>query len=40
MVRVGMKNVARKDDPILVLNSGSSSLKFGIYYQASGGDSD
>src|SRR6202166_3564962 len=29
---VGMaKALARKDGPILVLNSGSSSLKFGIY---------
>ena len=25
------KELARKDGPILVLNSGSSSLKFGIY---------
>jgi acetate kinase len=31
MARLGMETVARKDGPILVLNSGSSSLKFGIY---------
>ena len=40
MARLGMENLARKDDPILVLNSGSSSLKFGIYYRGSGGDGD
>jgi acetate kinase len=39
MARLGM-DLAKKDDPILVLNSGSSSLKFGIYYRASGGDGD
>jgi acetate kinase len=35
-----MGNLARKDGPILALNSGSSSLKFGVYYPASGGGSD
>jgi acetate kinase len=37
-----METVARKDGPILVLNSGSSSLKFGIYRRigASGSGSD
>src|SRR5580698_1760848 len=33
MARLGMENFATKDGPILVLNSGSSSLKFGIYYR-------
>ena len=28
-----MKRLAQKDDLILVLNSGSSSLKFGVYYR-------
>src|ERR1700722_10399689 len=28
-----MEKLAEKDDLILVLNSGSSSLKFGIYYR-------
>ncbi len=28
-----VEKLARKDDLILVLNSGSSSLKFGIYYR-------
>ena len=32
--RVGIGKAARKDDLILVLNSGSSSLKFGVYYRA------
>jgi acetate kinase len=40
MARLGVENLVKKDDPILVLNSGSSSLKFGIYYRASGDDSD
>lgn len=40
MARLGMGNLAEKDGLILALNSGSSSLKFGIYYQASGGDSN
>jgi len=40
MARLGMENLARKDDPILVLNSGSSSLKFGVYHRGSGGDGD
>jgi acetate kinase len=34
MARIGMvETLARKDDLIFVLNSGSSSLKFGIYYR-------
>jgi acetate kinase len=40
MARLGMENLAKKDDPILVLNSGSSSLKFGVYYRGSSGDGD
>ena len=40
MARLSMENLARKDDPILVLNSGSSSLKFGVYHRGSGGDGD
>jgi hypothetical protein len=32
MARLAMENLAKEDDPILVLNSGSSSLKFGIYW--------
>jgi acetate kinase len=40
MARLGMENPAKKDDPILVLNSGSSSLKFGVYYRGSSGDGD
>jgi acetate kinase len=35
-----MANLARKDDPILVLNSGSSSLKFGVYIRADAGDEE
>jgi acetate kinase len=35
-----MENLVRKDGPILALNSGSSSLKFGVYYRAGGSDSD
>jgi acetate kinase len=35
-----VKTLAGKDDLILALNSGSSSLKFGIYYRAGGGESD
>jgi acetate kinase len=34
MAGIGMvETLARKDDLILVLNSGSSSLKFGVYYR-------
>ncbi len=43
MAGVGMaKDSAKKDGPILVLNSGSSSLKFGVYRPAAaeGGASD
>jgi acetate kinase len=33
MARVGIVDERAKDDLILVLNSGSSSLKFGVYYR-------
>jgi acetate kinase len=34
MARIGiMENLAGKDNLVLVLNSGSSSLKFGVYYR-------
>jgi len=37
MARIGIVEIsAVKDDLILVLNSGSSSLKFGIYYRGAG----
>jgi acetate kinase len=40
MARLVMKDIARNDGPILVLNSGSSSLKFGVYRRASSGGGD